>query len=186
MGIRLSVGIATLLITILANDMRVATAAEPSRLAALNARQQLRDEVCIAMASGHMSRADRYTILTDAKAILKPAEYEGFKRALDRLSPPPVTVIRTTTLAAKKASPPVDRPAPLQAGSPPKAAPEVRLTVPADVSWPDRVAAQTASPVEQAAPVQVSSPFRAAPEARLTVPADVSWPDRVAWAVEMR
>ena len=64
-------------------------AGESGHLAALAARQDLYDEVCIAKADGKISLEHRQTILADAKQILSPQEYEGFRRALDRLSPPP-------------------------------------------------------------------------------------------------
>lgn len=143
MGIRLSAGVATLLIAMLASDLRIATAGEPGRLAALTARQALRDEVCIALASGHISRADRYLILSHAKAILKPEEYAGFKRAMDRLSPPQTAVLRTTTLAAKKAAA-LEQPVSLQAEFAPEPAPEVKRPVQsmvaADENPPDEFA----------------------------------------------
>ena len=61
---------------------------EPSRLAALTARQNLHDEVCIAMADGQIDPAERFAILTHAKGVLTHPEYEGLKRAMNRLSPP--------------------------------------------------------------------------------------------------
>jgi hypothetical protein len=69
-------------------------AGEPGRLAALAARQDLYDEVCIARADGKISPASRCTILADAKQILTPQEYESFKKALNRLSPPPPAVAK--------------------------------------------------------------------------------------------
>jgi hypothetical protein len=89
---------------------QVATAGEPGRLAAFAARQDLYDEVCIARAEGKISPASRYTILADAKQILTPPEYEGFKRSLDRIAPPPPpqvakhpTIKRLPKVAQKKA-----------------------------------------------------------------------------------
>jgi hypothetical protein len=140
MGIRLSVGVAALLIAILANDVGVATAGEPGRLAAFTARKELRDEVCIAMAGGHISRADRYTILVKAKAILKPEEYEGLKRAMDRLSPSPAIAARKTAVAAQTASRSSEQATAMHAYSPLASDPSLRLSVPTDVSLPDRVA----------------------------------------------
>ncbi len=58
---------------------------------ALAARQDLLDEVCVAMAidGGQLSPEKRLEILGDAQKILDPKEFEAFRRALDRLSPPP-------------------------------------------------------------------------------------------------
>ena len=88
MRIRLPIGVAAVLMVTLATGASPANAGEPGRLAALTARQELRDQVCIAMAKGQISRGDRYAILSHAKNILKPEEYEGLKRAMDRISPP--------------------------------------------------------------------------------------------------
>jgi hypothetical protein len=85
---RLSMRVAIVTMAVLAGSAHLAVAWEPGRLTALTARQDLRDQVCIAMSDGQISRGERYTILTNAKAILKPEEYEGLKRSMDRLSPP--------------------------------------------------------------------------------------------------
>jgi len=61
---------------------------KPSRLAALTARQNLRDDVCIAMNDGQIDPVERFTILSHAKEVLTKQEYEGLKRSMDRLSPP--------------------------------------------------------------------------------------------------
>ena len=60
-----------------------------SRLAKLSARQNLCDEVCIAMASGPMTAKTRAEILNDAKSVLTAEEYKTFQTALDRLCPAP-------------------------------------------------------------------------------------------------
>ena len=81
------------------------TGLQPGRLAALTARQGLRSEVCIALADGQISRTERYQILADARRILKPEEYPGFKRYLDRVSPPktaPARHPRKAIVAAKQ------------------------------------------------------------------------------------
>lgn len=86
---RLYMGLTIVLtIAILASPMQMASGAEPGRLAALTARQGLRDKICIAMADGQIDRGERYAILSQAKVILTPDEYKGLKRAMDRLSPP--------------------------------------------------------------------------------------------------
>jgi len=129
-------GTATLLMTmtIMAGGIQPATAGHSGQLAALAARQDLRDKVCIAMTDGHISRAQRHTLLADAKEILKPEEYQGFKRALDRLSPPkPVPKPHSTKVAHKKPRPTPAHHTPTLAKSAPA------LSIPADVTLPDRV-----------------------------------------------
>ena len=105
---QLYLGIAAVLTAISAGSTQVATAWEPThfqvltmsggtpwfsgmqpgRLAALSARQSLRDEVCAATVNGRISSAERSNILADARRILKPREYEAFKQSIDKLSPP--------------------------------------------------------------------------------------------------
>ncbi len=97
----LAFGIAAVLAATVVSDARKAAALEPSRLSALAARQAIRDQVCIAMANGYISRGDRYAILLHAKAVLKPEEYEGLKRAMDRLSPPQPAAAKMTAATAK-------------------------------------------------------------------------------------
>jgi hypothetical protein len=128
-------GVAGVLAVILAGTVQRATAAEPGRLAAFTARQGLRDEVCIAMADGHISRGERFAILTHAKPILKPAEYEGLKRAMDRISPPTVAAGPRATEAAPSQ-------APQQAGRRGAWAAGATLgpVVPASAILPDRMA----------------------------------------------
>ena len=76
------------------------TAQGQGHLAALSARQQLRDEVCIAMADGRITHFERHLILAHARRILQPEEYQQFKESLDRLSPPtPVAARRPAKLA---------------------------------------------------------------------------------------
>lgn len=89
---RLPVSVVTVLMTLVVGNAPMASSAEPGRLAAFAARQDLCDEVSVAMADGRIDRAERYIILSDAKGILKSDEYESFKRSLNRVSPPtPVT-----------------------------------------------------------------------------------------------
>jgi hypothetical protein len=134
MRIRLPLGVAAVLMTILANGTPIA-AAEPSRLAAFSARQELRDEVCVAMAGGQISRGDRYAILSHAKTILKPEEYEGLKRAMDRVSPPKPATVKRSTRTVVNASP-------WSAAhqSPPLAQPSTQPTIPTSAILPDRMA----------------------------------------------
>lgn len=132
MGSRLPSGIAALLVTVLAGGIQTAPAAEPGRLAAFSARQSLRNEVCVAMADGSISRAERYAILTHAKTILTPEEYQGLKRSMDRLSPPPSVAAKHLVQVVKTNPPPA---APEEA--PPVAEASLTLTIPADVSLPE-------------------------------------------------
>ena len=130
---------AMLMIMVMANSVRVTSAGEPGRLAALAARQDLRDEVCIAMADGHISRESRAQILSDARSILKGDEYQAFRRSLDRLSPPPppvkqvAAVQRLPKVAQKKSSAARSKTTSMAKSSP-------RPTMPADTIQPDRVA----------------------------------------------
>ncbi len=106
-------------------------------LAALAARQGLLDEVCIAKAEGKISLENRQTILADAKQILSPQEYEGFRRAMDRISPPPPpappkqAAIKRLPKVVQKKSPTT------RSKAVAKALP--RPTIPRDVIQPDRI-----------------------------------------------
>ena len=124
-----------MLLTLMASGARVATAWEPSRLQALAARQDLCDDVCIAMADGHIDRAERYAILANAKNILKTEEYSGFKRTLNRLSPPKSTAAKHPTKVAQKKK----LPTMVQHKTPPMADPSLTPTIAAEVVVPDWV-----------------------------------------------
>jgi hypothetical protein len=103
MSSRLPLGVAVLLLTIVAGNASVAEAWwPPSRLAVLAARQDLRDEVCVALAmdNGRLSPERRAEIMADAKKNLSATELESFKLALDRLSPPPKKVEKTAAQRA--------------------------------------------------------------------------------------
>jgi hypothetical protein len=153
---RLPLGIAAVLLTIMAVGTQVATALEPGRLTALAARQELRDEICVAMSDGQIGPLERSIILSDAKRILKPEEFEGFKQALNRASPPKPSSVKSpaqmarkgtkvaqkggkgaqksTKVAQKKGTSPAKQGPVAQADSSPG------LTIPADVMRPDHVA----------------------------------------------
>ena len=84
----------------IAGGMAEITAQGEGRLAALSARQQLRDEVCIAMADGRITHFERSLILAHAKWILKPEEYaavQGISRSF--VAAAPVAVRHPTKLA---------------------------------------------------------------------------------------
>ncbi len=107
----------------------------PSRYAALAAREDLRDEVAVATAGGRLSNDDRFEILSDAKRILRPDEYQAFKRALDRRWPPPKRKHSANhAMAARKAAPP----APL-AEAQPQEGPSLGPVIPAGALLPDRM-----------------------------------------------
>ena len=89
MSFRLSMGVASLLLVFFAVEPASASWLKPSRLQALAARQDLCDEVAIAMADGIITHWERAEILSDAKQILNPEEYASFKRAFERIAPPP-------------------------------------------------------------------------------------------------
>lgn len=144
---RLSAGVVAVLIALVIAGTQTATAGEPSRLGAFAARQGLCDQISYAMADGQIDRAERYAILLDAKDILKPDEYDSFKRTLNRISPPAPVVKRSPRMkkpqtVAKKDVPPAATPSltstivaevQFKAQSEPQAEAE-------EASWPDRVA----------------------------------------------
>ncbi len=90
------IGLAALLPAVVAGGPSAAFELKPSRLEALAARHDLCDEVCIALADGKLSDWERTEILIDAKRILYPREFTGFKRALDRVAPPPKKIVPKT------------------------------------------------------------------------------------------
>jgi hypothetical protein len=139
---RLPMGVAVMLLTIVAGGARAVLAAEHNHLAELAARQGLRDEVCFAMADGQISRLERYIILSDAKRVLKPEEFASFQQILDQLSPPPAVRRSMKVANAKAANMKV-----AQKKSPAKTQPKASAvaessptpTIPTDVILPDRV-----------------------------------------------
>lgn len=135
MPVRLPGALVLVLMMAFAGDVSLMKAAEPGRLAAFAARQRIRDEVCIAMADGRIDRGERYAILTHAKAVLKPEEYEGLKKSLDRLSPlqGPATKRTAVSVANNKANASERGVASLAGASP-------QLTTPAGATLPDAMA----------------------------------------------
>lgn len=75
---------------------------KPNPRTALAARQDLRDEVCMAMADGRLNSMERRWILNDAKEILTKEEYPSFRQWINRLSPPPKTSVRRTVKTVRK------------------------------------------------------------------------------------
>ena len=106
----------------------------PSRYAALAARQDLCDEVAVATADGRLNSDDRLEILADAKTILKPDEYQSFKRALDRRWPPPKK--KPTAKHSPKTARKATGPSPPAQAKPP-AGPSLGPVIPAGALLPD-------------------------------------------------
>jgi hypothetical protein len=75
----------------LPRNVTTLTAEMPGHRAALDTRQQLRDQVCVAMADGRISPFERSRILGNAKQVLSEEEYWTFEASLDRISPPTPT-----------------------------------------------------------------------------------------------
>ncbi len=133
---RLPMGIAALLLATIAAGPAAAFEIKLSRLEALAARQGLRDMVCIAMADGRVSVQERTVILMDAKNILYPEEYRIFKRAFNRVSPPPKKrVARHPVKTARKQPAPKPRPT-----AKPAVGPSLGPVIPAGAILPDRMA----------------------------------------------
>jgi hypothetical protein len=115
-------------------------------LASLTARQQLRDEVCIAMADGRISRLERYVILANARRVLRPEEYLAFTQSLDRLpSSTPAAVRHPVKVAQDSAQTQPPTTAPDEAPSPPDETPLPPVEAsavpdPTDIAPLDRVA----------------------------------------------
>jgi hypothetical protein len=103
------------MITVFAAGVQIASAWEPGRLdmtavsarqqvrgalshffrvdqsgkAALAARQDLQDEICIAKADGRITPEEYRQILSDANRVLPAEELPSFKRYLDPMAFPP-------------------------------------------------------------------------------------------------
>lgn len=137
---QLPMGIAALLLAIIAAGPAAAFEIKPSRLEALAARQDLRDMVCIAMADGRINAHERIVILIDAKNILYPEEYRIFKRALNRVSPPPKKrVARQPVKTVRKQPAPKPRPTAKPVAEP-SSGPSLGPVIPAGAILPDRMA----------------------------------------------
>jgi hypothetical protein len=108
MSNRLSLGLTVLLVAITVGNASVATAWPTSRLTALAARQDLADEVRVALAWNHgkLNPMKRAEILGDAQKILDAKELEAFRQTLDRISPPPPNpdVKRPNPMAQRKSA----------------------------------------------------------------------------------
>ena len=157
---RLSLGIAVVLVVTVATSVtQVATAWEWSRLdlaalsahqqlrgtirstlgvppssrVALAARQDLRDEVCIAMADGRLSNDERRWIIIDAKEVLNKEEYPAFKAWLNKRSPPPASARQIVKVKRKPERKEVATTLTIKA-------PPLEPTIPTNVLRPERMA----------------------------------------------
>jgi hypothetical protein len=174
---RLSVGVAAVLMALVAGSVRMATAAELNRLAAFAARQDLCDAVSVARADGRIDRSERYTLLLDAKDLLTPDEYESFKHALNRISPP-VPVAKRSAKSKRLATV-------AQEQSPPVATSPLASTIIAEAMVP----AESQAAVEE---TTIPAEFKAEAD-EATIPAEpnaevdeATLPDRMASAVGAR
>jgi len=91
MRIQWPMGITVLLTAMVAGGGSVASGWDMGRLARFAARQDLRDEVCVAMADGVVTPQEKSELLGDAKKILSAEELTAFQRFMDRLCPPKKT-----------------------------------------------------------------------------------------------
>jgi len=128
-------GAVIFLLTLVVSGQSPASQAASGHLQALAARQDLYDMVCYARAGGSISRFQRAIILTDAKEVLSHEEYLKFKKALDRISPPPKPSPNqlAKTTRKKPASPTLRQP-------PQPAESATGLVIPAGAALPDRIA----------------------------------------------
>lgn len=145
MSCRLPYRVAVFVILI-AGGLSTAQAWQPSRLTMLAAREDLRDQVCVALSidGGHISREHRFEILGDAKKILSPKEYEAFRQSLDRISVPPpkkdLVAIRAKQQARDAASTSLTRRKAMQLMA--KLTPSEGPSIPITATMPDRVASK--------------------------------------------
>jgi hypothetical protein len=130
-----TLGAAILLVTLIVSGQSSASEATSSHLRTLAARQDLCDMVCFAKAEGSISRANRIAILSEAREILSHDEYLKFKKALDRIAPPPKpSPKQLAKTSRKKPALPIPQPQP----QPPESA--SGLVIPTGATLPDRMA----------------------------------------------
>ena len=144
MSQRLPIGIAILVMIVVASGASAAKAWPQSRFVALAARQDLVDEVRVALSidGGQLSPEKRLEILGDAQKILDPKELETFRRALDRISPPPPPpkkpAAKRPNQTAQQQSSSLTRLQAMRLSSKALAGP----VMPADTTRPDRMASR--------------------------------------------
>jgi hypothetical protein len=129
---RRMLGAAFLAATLVVTGQSQAAGTKPYSLQMLAARQDLRDMVCYAKADGTISPFERSMILREAKGILSNEEYVKFKKAFDRISPPPKKKVSPSRLAKATQK----RLAPPQQAVEPASGP----VIPAGALLPDRMA----------------------------------------------
>lgn len=139
MQIRFVVGVALLLSVLAACDQSLALGAEPNRLQAMVARQDLCDKVSYAKADGSVSQLERALILSDAKACLSHEEYLQFKQSLDRIAPSKKPAAKYVVKTKRKS--PAKNPASLASQKRPvPQKTQDGLVIPAGAILPDRMA----------------------------------------------
>ena len=159
MRLHWTLGTAVFLATLVASSQSPAMETSFTRLRALAARQDLYDEICYARVDGSISPAKCTMILMDAKELLSPEEYLKFRKALDRIAPPPksspnqLAKARNADWRTRTATPPMkpspnqlaktlrkkpDSPNPQQPSQQP--VPDSGPVMPAGVTLPDRIA----------------------------------------------
>jgi hypothetical protein len=129
-----------LLTALAVSRQSLASEATSGHLRELAARQDLCDMVCFARADGSINRLERAMILADAKEVLPHEEYLKFKKALDRIAPPPKKKPSPNALAKTTPKKPAE-PAVQQTSLPVEPAEPVSgPVIPAGAALPDRVA----------------------------------------------
>ena len=129
MRLQSTLGAANLVATLAGGGQSLAAGTESGQLAALAARQNLCDLICIAKANGNINHSERIIILEEAKSALSHDEYLTFKRTLDRTAPPPKPRAKAKHLAKTART---KKPASVEKGS--------ELVIPASANLPDGVA----------------------------------------------
>jgi hypothetical protein len=130
-----TLGATLFLMTLALSGQSPAAETTSSHLRALAARQDLYDMVCYAKANGSIGCTERAVILMDAKDILSPEEYLKFKKALDRISPPPKPSPNQLAKATRKKLALRTLQQPLQ-----PAEPATGPVIPAGAALPDQMA----------------------------------------------
>jgi hypothetical protein len=142
MKIQLPICALTVLMAWAANGLPLWASDQPGRLEPLAERQQIRDDVAIAMADGRIDNVERFVILNRAHSVLKPQEYAGLKQAMNRLSPPPATSVKPVATSVKPVAK-IASSRPSSESIPKNPAPEgeiTRLSFPTGLILPDRMA----------------------------------------------
>jgi hypothetical protein len=116
------------------------TAQGPGRLAKLSARQQLNDQVCIAMADGRISRFERSMLLASARQVLTPEEFVVFRQSIDQSTPAMIAANRRAAYGTQEIAQDTPSPATPDAPTPPRFASSRKGSV--DIVLTEHVAAE--------------------------------------------